>query len=67
MDMRGKRVVVTGGSSGIGLELARQLARKGARLVLTAVNQLERAGGRRALATLCVGVGQGLALAVEKV
>lgn len=35
MNMQGKRVVVTGGSSGIGFELARQLAQKGARLVLT--------------------------------
>jgi short-subunit dehydrogenase len=35
MMIQGKRIVVTGGSSGIGRELARQLARKGARLVLT--------------------------------
>ncbi len=35
MNMHGKRVVITGGSSGIGHEIARQLARKGARLVLT--------------------------------
>ncbi len=35
MNMYGKRVVITGGSSGIGHEIARQLARKGARLVLT--------------------------------
>jgi short-subunit dehydrogenase len=35
MNLQGKRVVITGGSSGIGHEIARQLARKGARLVLT--------------------------------
>src|SRR5690606_11246155 len=39
----------------------------GARLVLTAVHALEKSGGRLALATMCVGVGQGLALAVERV
>jgi 3-oxoadipyl-CoA thiolase len=39
----------------------------GNRLVLTAVHQLEKAGGRYGLATMCVGVGQGLALAIERV
>ncbi|GBD40818.1 Beta-ketoadipyl-CoA thiolase [bacterium HR39] len=39
----------------------------GARLVGTLVRQLERTGGRLGLATLCVGVGQGLAMAVERV
>jgi 3-oxoadipyl-CoA thiolase len=39
----------------------------GARLVLTAVHQLEKTGGRLGLATMCVGVGQGLALVVERV
>jgi acetyl-CoA acetyltransferase len=38
----------------------------GARLALTAARQLARGGGRRALATLCVGVGQGVALALER-
>lgn len=43
------------------------LGMSGARLVLTALHQLERSGGRRALATMCIGVGQGIALAIERV
>jgi 3-oxoadipyl-CoA thiolase len=39
----------------------------GARLVLTAVHQLEKSGGQFALATMCIGVGQGIALAMERV
>ncbi len=39
----------------------------GARLALTAVHGLEKLGGRRAIATMCVGVGQGVAAAIEKV
>jgi 3-oxoadipyl-CoA thiolase len=39
----------------------------GARLVLTAVHQLRKTGGRRALATMCVGVGQGVSLAMERI
>jgi acetyl-CoA acetyltransferase len=39
----------------------------GARLVTTAVNQLERSGGRYALCTMCIGVGQGIAMVVERV
>ena len=38
-----------------------------ARLVTTAVNQLHRTGGRYALCTMCIGVGQGIALVVERV
>ncbi|HEY6514465.1 MAG TPA: hypothetical protein VI032_20985, partial [Burkholderiaceae bacterium] len=37
-----------------------------ARLALTAMRQLERTGGRRGLATMCIGVGQGIALALER-
>jgi 3-oxoadipyl-CoA thiolase len=43
------------------------LGMSGARLALTALHQLERTGGRRALCTLCIGVGQGIALAIERV
>ncbi|NDY90341.1 3-oxoadipyl-CoA thiolase [Ideonella livida] len=43
------------------------LGMSGVRLVLTALHQLERRGGRRALCTMCVGVGQGIALAIERV
>ena len=39
----------------------------GARLIMTAVHQLHRTGGRYALCTMCIGVGQGIALIVERV
>jgi 3-oxoadipyl-CoA thiolase len=39
----------------------------GARLALTVTHQLEKTGGKLGLATLCVGVGQGLSLAIERV
>ncbi|MEE7548142.1 hypothetical protein HF319_14815, partial [Xanthomonas sp. Kuri4-1] len=37
------------------------------RLALTLLRQLEAGGGRRGLATMCIGVGQGVALAIERV
>lgn len=43
------------------------LGMSGIRLVLTALRQLQRTGGRRALCTMCIGVGQGIALAIELV
>ena len=43
------------------------LGASGARLATTAVNQLVRGGGRYALCTMCIGVGQGIALVVERV
>ena len=49
------------------IALGHPLGMSGARLALTAVHGLEETGGKRALATLCVGVGQGLALALERV
>ncbi|HEY4028924.1 MAG TPA: 3-oxoadipyl-CoA thiolase [Caulobacteraceae bacterium] len=49
------------------IALGHPLGMTGARLALTAVHALERRGGRRALCTLCVGVGQGVALALERV
>jgi 3-oxoadipyl-CoA thiolase len=39
----------------------------GARIAMTALHGLEEGGGRLALATMCVGVGQGVAVAIEKV
>jgi 3-oxoadipyl-CoA thiolase len=54
-------------AQGGAIALGHPLGMSGARLVTTLVNQLERSGGRRGLATLCVGVGQGLALAIERV
>ncbi|HQT47493.1 MAG TPA: 3-oxoadipyl-CoA thiolase [Acidocella sp.] len=47
------------------IALGHPLGASGARLALTAVHGLERRGGKRALVTMCVGVGQGLALAIE--
>jgi acetyl-CoA acyltransferase len=49
------------------IALGHPLGASGARLVTTAVNQLHRLGGRYALCTMCIGVGQGIALVVEKV
>lgn len=39
----------------------------GARLALTAAREMERLGGKRALAAMCIGAGQGIALALERV
>jgi 3-oxoadipyl-CoA thiolase len=49
------------------IALGHPLGASGARLALTAVHGLEVRGGKRALVTMCIGVGQGLALAVERV
>jgi 3-oxoadipyl-CoA thiolase len=49
------------------IALGHPLGMSGARLALTAVHGLEKRGGKRALATLCVGVGQGVSVALEKV
>ena len=49
------------------IALGHPLGASGARLVTTAVNQLHQAGGRYALCTMCIGVGQGIALVVERV
>ena len=56
------RVNPNGGS----ISLGHPLGMSGARLVLTALHQLEKTGGSKALATMCVGVGQGLALAIAR-
>jgi 3-oxoadipyl-CoA thiolase len=49
------------------IALGHPLGMSGARLALTAVHGLEKLGGKRAIATMCVGVGQGVAAAIEKV
>jgi 3-oxoadipyl-CoA thiolase len=49
------------------IALGHPLGMSGARLTLTAVHGLEKHGGKRALATMCVGVGQGVSLALERV
>ncbi|MFI4932924.1 MAG: 3-oxoadipyl-CoA thiolase [Burkholderiales bacterium] len=56
------RVNPNGGAIAIG----HPLGASGARLALTALRQLEKTGGRRGLATMCIGVGQGIALAIER-
>src|SRR3954449_6290671 len=48
------------------IALGHPLGMSGARLVLTAVHGMEKRGGKLALATMCVGVGQGVAMAIEK-
>jgi len=52
--------------NGGAIALGHPLGMSGARLVLTALHQLEKSKGRRGLATMCVGVGQGVALALER-
>ena len=49
------------------IALGHPLGASGARLVTTAVNQLHQGGGRYALCTMCIGVGQGIALLLERV
>jgi 3-oxoadipyl-CoA thiolase len=49
------------------IALGHPLGMSGARLVLTAVRQLHRSGGKLALCTMCVGVGQGIAMVIERV
>ena len=53
--------------NGGAIALGHPLGASGARLALTAVRHLEASGARRALVTLCIGVGQGAAMAVERV
>lgn len=53
--------------NGGAIALGHPLGASGARLVTTAVNQLHRIQGRYALCTMCIGVGQGIALVVERV
>src|SRR6201993_5318093 len=52
--------------NGGAIALGHPLGMSGARLVMTAVHQLEKTGAKRALATMCVGVGQGVSLGIER-
>jgi 3-oxoadipyl-CoA thiolase len=54
-------------AQGGAIALGHPLGASGARLVTTAINQLERGGGRRSLCTMCIGVGQGIAMVIERV
>jgi acetyl-CoA acyltransferase len=53
--------------NGGAIALGHPLGASGARLITTALYQLERTNGRFALCTMCIGVGQGIALAIERV
>ena len=53
--------------NGGAIALGHPLGMSGARLALTATHQMVKSGGKRALATMCVGVGQGVSLAIERV
>ena len=53
--------------NGGAIALGHPLGASGARLATTAVNQLHKGGGRYALCTMCIGVGQGIALVLERV
>jgi acetyl-CoA acetyltransferase len=53
--------------NGGAIALGHPLGASGARLATTALNQLEKSGGRYALCTMCVGVGQGIAMVIERV
>ena len=57
-----ERVNVNGGAIAIG----HPLGMSGARLVMTAAYELQRRNGRYALATMCIGVGQGIAMVIER-
>jgi len=58
-----KRVNPNGGA----IALGHPLGMSGARLVLTAAKQLQRTGGKYAICTLCIGVGQGMAMLLENI
>jgi 3-oxoadipyl-CoA thiolase len=53
--------------NGGAIALGHPLGASGARLAIAAVNQLRRTGARYALCTMCIGVGQGMAMVLEKV
>jgi 3-oxoadipyl-CoA thiolase len=58
-----EHVNATGGA----IALGHPLGMSGARLVMTAAHQLQKYGGKLALASMCIGVGQGISLAMERV
>ena len=53
--------------NGGAIALGHPLGASGARLITTAMNQLQKIGGRYALCTMCIGVGQGIAVVIERV
>lgn len=63
VDLEDSRVNPNGGAIAVG----HPLGCSGARIALTAARQLQRTGGRYALVSLCIGVGQGMAIVIERV
>ena len=63
VDPHDERVNRNGGA----IALGHPLGMSGARLAMTAAEEFHRVGGRYALATMCVGVGQGLAVLIERI
>ena len=63
VDFKDPRVNPNGGA----IALGHPLGASGARLATTAINRLHTTGGKYALCTMCIGVGQGIALALERV
>ena len=53
--------------NGGAIAIGHPLGASGARLATTAINQLRKTGGRYALCTMCIGVGQGIAMIIERV
>lgn len=53
--------------NGSAIAVGHPLGASGARIVLTALRQLERSGGRYALVSMCIGIGQGIAVVIERV
>ena len=53
--------------NGGAISLGHPLGMSGARLITTAIRQLHRSGGRYALCTMCIGVGQGIATIIERI
>ena len=63
LDLDPEKVNVNGGAIAIG----HPLGASGARILVTLVHELRRQGGRYGLATMCIGVGQGISMVVERV
>ncbi|WP_445356927.1 3-oxoadipyl-CoA thiolase [Microbulbifer sp. ANSA002] len=63
IDYEDSRVNPNGGAIAVG----HPLGASGARILLTALRQLERSGGRYGLATMCIGIGQGIAVIIERI
>lgn len=61
-----RRLLVDFNPNGGAIALGHPLGMSGARLIGTAMNQLDLSNGRYALCTMCIGVGQGIAMIIER-